>query len=70
MEKKIKPVTVKFTETGEEELRIQARVRLFEVSEYIRHLVEKDKKVLSEQFHAMKGLFTINEEIATFTESD
>lgn len=58
MEKLIKPVMIRFTESGEKELHALARSRSLEVSEYIRHLILQDKNVQYQQWLSVNELFS------------
>lgn len=59
------PLSVRVTETESKEAKLQADYRGMNVSDYVRHLLLQDKKVLKREFDALIPLFAAQQGDAT-----
>ena len=57
MEKLSEVVTIKFSMEGVAEMKAFAHAHGMEVSEYIRHLVSEDKKIMQSQWNSLCKVF-------------
>lgn len=52
------PFSIRVTEQESKEARLQADYRQMNLSDYVRHLIAQDKKVLQREFDALTPLFS------------
>jgi hypothetical protein len=64
------PVTVRFTENGFAELHLLSESEGMEHSEYIRHLVARDKELKRQKWAALNQVFASSTNVATNTAND